>query len=338
MKQYIIVSLIAIWVFSACSEEDDAVFTPPDKQCNSTLYASLLPADTCLDFPDLWGTTYFYYRVGPGYALIGKTPNNPDEWIYLINREEVPTSNEGSEIWKVDTCSGRKQFILDKVKSQPKVSKQGWMIFRRTYDGLMYRANLQGDSLKAVSNLVAHDLFDWCLDGEAFFYRARFKDVAYLVDINGNVLDSFALDCHAIAGRGNRIALSLDSEVSVNHSRIAVLNLFTGSLTEVTETGGMGIGGPLALAWESDDTLIGAFGRAGLFRIHISTGEVEPIKETCENVFYYYPVVDLDNPSWLILGKRDYYWPDSLSRVYFTADMVLYNTETGEEWKLDLDQ
>ncbi|MCO6489811.1 MAG: hypothetical protein J5I98_15450, partial [Phaeodactylibacter sp.] len=200
MKQHIILSFFWILALVSCTKDNAAIPTPPTKQCNKTLYAHPLPADTCLDFPDLWGTTYFYYRVGPGYALIGKNPNNPDEWIYLINREEVPTSNEGSEIWKVDTCSGRKQFILDKVKSQPKVSKQGWMIFRRTYDGLMYRANLQGDSLKAVSNLVAHDLFDWCLEGEAFFYRARFKDLAYLVDINGNVLDSFALDCHAIAG------------------------------------------------------------------------------------------------------------------------------------------
>ena len=337
MKQHIILFLIAILAFSACSKQDDTIFTPPDKQCNSTLYASLLPADTCLDFPDLSGPSYIYHRVGLGYSLIGKNPVNPDEWLYLINREESATSNEGSEIWKVDTCSGRKQFILDKVKSQPKVNEQGWMIFRRTFDGLMYRATLQGDSLKAVSSLVAHDLFDWCLNGEAFFYRARFKDIAYLVSIDGAVLDSFALDCHAIAGRGNRIALSLDSEVSANHSRIAILNLSTGGLTEVTETGGMGIGGPLALAWESDNTLIGAFGREGLYRIHISTGEVETIEETCENVYYYYPVVDPESSSWLILGKRDYSWPDT-AQVYFTTNMVLFNTETGEEWKLDLDQ
>ena len=93
----------------------------------------------------------------------------------------------------------------------------------------------------------------------------------------------------------------------------------------------------LALAWESDDALVGAFGRAGLFRIHVSTGEVEPIKETCENVFYYYPVVGPDGPSWLIVGKRDYSWPE-MADIDFTANIVLYNTETREAGKLDLDQ
>ncbi|MCO6487456.1 MAG: hypothetical protein J5I98_03510 [Phaeodactylibacter sp.] len=334
MKQHIILSLIAMGAFSNCSKEDDAVIPSPDKQCNSALYASPLPADTCLDFPDE-PVLYFYHRVGPGYSLVGKNPGNPDEWLYLLHPEEAGI-NDGAEIWKVDTCSGSKQFILDEVKNQPKVNKQGWMIFRRTFDGLMYRISLRGDSLLAVSNIVAHDLFDWCLDGEAFFYRARFKDVAYLVDINGNVLDSFAMDCHAIAGRGEHIAVSLDSEFSSTNSRIAILNLSNNELAEVAELTTVGLVGPLALAWESDESLIGAFSQ-GLYRIHVLTGEVEPIKETCENLFYYYPVVDSDNPSWLILGKRDYSWP-VLANIDFTTNMVLYNTETGEEWKLDLDQ
>ena len=100
---------------------------------------------------------------------------------------------------------------------------------------MLYRLKENGDSLKIVSDQIAHDLFDWCLDGEAFFYRARFKEVAYLVSIEGEVLDSFALDCHAIAGRANRIALSLESPLSTTHSRIGILDLNNGELTEVVE-------------------------------------------------------------------------------------------------------
>ncbi|MCO6492540.1 MAG: hypothetical protein J5I98_29250, partial [Phaeodactylibacter sp.] len=132
--------------------------------------------------------------------MIGKNPGNPDEWIYLINQEEVSTGNEGSEIWKVDTCSGRKQKLTDRAYIQPKVNQNGWILFMNKEDGLLYKIKVQGDSLTAISKEINNITFDWCLEGEAFFYRARFKDLAYLVDINGNVLDSFALDCHAIAG------------------------------------------------------------------------------------------------------------------------------------------
>ncbi|MCO6489814.1 MAG: hypothetical protein J5I98_15465 [Phaeodactylibacter sp.] len=336
MKHNIILYLIAIWVFSACSKDDGATPMPPVKQCNNTLYASLLPADTCLNFPDD-PVLYFYHRVGLGYSPIGKSPSNQDEWFFLINREEKVSDNVGSEIWKVDTCSGRKQKLADSIFVQPKINQNGWILFMSLKDGLLYKIKENGAGLAAVSTEINNITFDWCLNGEAFFYQARFKDIAYLTDINGSVLDSFAMDSYAIAGRRERIALSLHSDVSSSYTRIAVLNLLNGALTDVIEIAGRGIGSALALAWESDDALIGAFGRAGLYRIHVSTGEIEPIKETCENLFYYYPVVDSDNPSWLILGKRDYSWPE-MAQVYFTTNMVLYNTETGEEWKLDLDQ
>ena len=336
MRNIIFLLLIAAILLASCTKEDDGSFLPPPQRCDSTLYARPLTPDTCMDFPDE-PVLYFYQRVGLGYGPIGKSADNPDEWFFLINREESSTGNEGSEIWKVDTCSGRKQLILDKVKSQPKINEQGWMIFRRAFDGLMYKISPEGDSLKAVSNLVAHDLFDWCLDGEAFFYRARFKDVAYLVSIDGTVLDSFVMDYHAVAGRGNRVALSLESDLTTTNSRIAILNLTNGELAEVADLQEVGLGGPLALAWESDESLVGTFS-AGLYRIDVPTGEVEEIEGYCENLFYYYPVIDPDNPYWLILGKRDYEYPTEFAQVNFTANVVLYNTETGQEWQLDLDQ
>lgn len=331
----IIIFLLVILAASACSKEGNTPSIPPVKQCNDRLYASPLPADTCLYFPD-GPVLYFYHRVGLGYALIGRNPEHSDEWIYLINREEGSTGNEGSEIWKVDTCSGRKQKLTDHAYIQPKLNQNGWILFMNRQDGLLYKVNTQGDSLAVVSQEVNNITFDWCLNGEAFFYRARFKDMAYLVDINGSVLDSFAMDCHAIAGRGNRIALSLYNNTTFNHTRIAILNLTDRTLTEVVEVGGTDIQEPLALAWESDNTLIWAISR-GLYRLHVSTGVIEPIKETCENVFYYYPVVERGASPWLILGKRDYSWP-VLANIDFTTNMVLYNTDTGEEWKLDLDQ
>ncbi|MCO6489812.1 MAG: hypothetical protein J5I98_15455 [Phaeodactylibacter sp.] len=337
MKHNIILSLFWILTLASCSKDDGAIPMPPVKQCNSTLYASLLPADTCLDFPDLWGPTYIYHRVGPGYALIGKNPDNPDEWLYLIHPEGAGI-NDGSEIWKIDTCSGRKQFLLDEIKSQPKVNKQGWMIFRRTFDGLMYRISLQGGGLLPISNVVAHDLFDWCLDGEAFFYRARFKDVSYLSTIDGTVFDSFNLDYHAIAGRKNQIAFSMRSENSGFNTRIAILNLDNGGLTDLVNLDGIGIGSPDALSWENDNALIGLFVHYGLYRIHIPSGVVELVKEeVCDNTLYYFPSIDQQNPSWFFLSKQNHSYPDT-GQVYFTTDMVVYNTETGEEWKLDLDQ
>ncbi|MCB9272553.1 MAG: hypothetical protein H6564_00835 [Lewinellaceae bacterium] len=324
--------------FYSCTKDKDAICPPPGKQCgDSTLYASLLPADTCVVFPEITsGILYIYQRVGLGYGLIGKSSSNSDEWLYLINREVSSTGLLGSEIWKIDTCSGRKEMIIDSVHVQPKYNSKGWLLILSTRDALLYRLKENGDSLKIVSDQIAHDLFDWCLDGEAFFYRARFKEVAYLVSIEGEVLDSFALDCHAIAGRANRIALSLESPLSTTHSRIGILDLNNGELTEVVELRDVGLGGPQALTWESDKTLIGAFPR-GLYRIHIPTGEVEAIKETCDNLFYFYPSMGPDDNSWLFLGRRDYMYPQLLN-VDFTISMVMLNTQTGEEWKLDLDQ
>ena len=94
MKQYIIVSTYhAIWVFSACSE-GRCCFHSPDKRAT----APSTPAAARHGLPGFSGSVENYLFRLPGrvkeYALISKTPNNPDEWIYLINREEVPTSNE----------------------------------------------------------------------------------------------------------------------------------------------------------------------------------------------------------------------------------------------------
>ncbi|MCO6492541.1 MAG: hypothetical protein J5I98_29255 [Phaeodactylibacter sp.] len=66
--KHLILLLAMILAFSSCSKEGDDPFVPPIKQCNDRLYAHPLPADTCLDFPDLWGPTYIYHRVGLGYA------------------------------------------------------------------------------------------------------------------------------------------------------------------------------------------------------------------------------------------------------------------------------
>lgn len=335
MKHIIFFFLITIITLSSCTKDKEAFCPLPGKQCgDSTLYASLLPADTCILFPELQGPSYIYERIGPGYGLIGKSPSNPDEWLYFIHPEGA-SSNDGSEIWKTDTCSGKKQFIIDKVRSQPKINKEGWLIFRLRTDGFMYKLSPEGDSLEAVSDQVAHDQFDWCLDGQAFFYRARFKKVAYLISIEGEVLDSFNLDCHAIAGRGDRIAMNLKSNITGTYTRLVILNLHTGDLSDVGEIE-LGLGGPLALAWETDESLIGVFVK-GAYRIHVLTGEVELVKETCDNLSYYYPSVDSDNTAWLLLGRQDFMYPQSLN-VDFTTSMVMLNTQTGEEWKLDLDQ
>ena len=324
--------------FYSCTKDKDAICPPPGKQCgDSTLYASLLPADTCVVFPEITsGILYIYQRVGLGYGLIGKSSSNSDEWLYLINREVSSTGLLGSEIWKIDTCSGRKEMIIDSVHVQPKYNSKGWLLILSTRDALLYRLKENGDSLKIVSDQIAHDLFDWCLDGEAFFYRARFKKVAYLVSIEGEVLDSFNLDCHAIAGRENRVALSLKS-YAVTNTRIAILNLFNGSLTDVTDLADIGMGGPLSLIWESDESLIGLFAGRGFFRIHIPTGIVEPLKEACDNLIYFYPAIELTTPSWPIAGRHDLAYPE-IGHVYFTASMAMFNTQAGEEWKLGLDQ
>ncbi|MCB0554907.1 MAG: hypothetical protein KDD02_15250 [Phaeodactylibacter sp.] len=335
MKQHIFSLFIAAIALSSCTKDKDAFCPPPSKQCDSTLYASLLPADSCVVFPEIsFGILYIYNRVGPGYALIGKNPSNSDEWLFMIHPEGAST-NIDSEIWKIDTCSGRKEILIDSVRSQPKINKDGWLLFRLGSDGFMYKLSPDGDSLEAVSDLVAHDLFDWCLDGEAFFYRARFKKMAYLVSINGEVLDSFNLDCHAITGRENRIAMNLKSNITGTYTRLAILNVHTGDLIDMGEIE-LGLGGPLALAWETDESLIGVFVK-GVYRIDVLTGDVELVKETCDNLSYYYPSVDSDNPDWLVLGRQDFIYPQSL-HVDFTTSMVMLNTQTGEEWKLDLDQ
>ncbi len=336
MKQHIFSLFIAAIALSSCTKDKDAFCPPPGKQCDSTLYASLLPADTCVVFPELYGPSYIYERIGLGYSLIGKSPGNPDEWLYIIGRENNATGDEGAEIWKIDTCFGRKEMIVDSIYVQPKLNSNGWLLFMSRKDGLLYKITENGENLSVVSKEINNVNFDWCLNGEAFFYRARFKKVAYLVSIEGEVLDSFNLDCHAIAGRENRVALSLKS-YAVTNTRIAILNLFNGSLTDVTDLADIGMGGPLSLIWESDESLIGVFAGRGFFRIHIPSGAVEPIKVVCDNFSYYYPVVDPEAPSWLISGRFDYTYPE-IGHVYFTTSMVMLNTHTGEEWKLDLDQ
>ena len=336
MRNIIFLLLIAAILLASCTKEDDGSFLPPPQRCDSTLYARPLTPDTCMDFPDE-PVLYFYQRVGLGYGPIGKSADNPDEWFFLINREESSTGNEGSEIWKVDTCSGKKQKLANQAYIQPKLNRNGWILFMNKKDGLLYKIKENGDSLTVVSKEINNITFDWCLDGQAFFYRARFKDVAYLVSIDGTVLDSFAMDCYAIAGQGERVALSLRSDESGSYTKIALLNLLNGELTDMVEIAGMGIGGALALDWESDNTLIAAVGR-GLHRINMNSGEVEEIEGDCENLFYYYPVIDPDNTSWLILGKRDYEYPTEFAQVNFTANVVLYNMETGQEWQLELDQ
>ena len=321
--------------FCSCTKDKDTFCPPNGKQCDSTLYANPLPTDSCVIFPEISsGNLYISTRIGPGYALVGKSSINLDEWLYTFHPEGA-SSNIGAELWKVDTCSGKKQKLADNVYVQPKINQNGWILFMNNQDGLLYKINETGSNLSPVSSEINNITFDWCMNGEAFFYRARFKKVAYLVSVEGTVLDSFNLDCYAIAGRKNRIAMNLKSEISGAYSKIVILNLDNGYLTNIVELNGMGKGWPLALTWESDETIIGAFA-LGLFRIHVSTGEIETLEKTCDNLFYYYPNILPASPSWLAISRRDYTYPE-LSQVFFTTNMVLYNTQTGEEWKLDLD-
>ena len=173
---------------------------------------------------------------------------------------------------------------------------------------------------------------------DSVYVQPKYSSKGWLLILSTRnaLLYSFNLDCHAIAGRENRVALSLKS-YAVTNTRIAILNLFNGSLTDVTDLADIGMGGPLSLIWESDESLIGLFAGRGFFRIHIPTGIVEPLKETCDNLIYFYPAIELTTPSWLIAGRHDLAYPE-IGHVYFTTSMVMLNTQTGEEWKLDLDQ
>ena len=196
MNNNSVLLLLSLIMFSCQKEDDNQLFCDPPSvaSCVPTQFFFPLPQDSCVDFPPPGLPEYQYSISNP---LISDGKINPENLEEILFTETTigPLGVEDLNLWILDTCAGNMLLLVDhRIYGQPSWGKNNLVLFASYLDGFIYKIKSNTDSLTRLTEHIAFHQYDWCLNGEAFFYRGQHNKISYLVSTDGIVLDSFDIN------------------------------------------------------------------------------------------------------------------------------------------------
>lgn len=339
MKRYIVITLTSLFLAYSCHDDDSPIECLVTAQTPCEKNVTLIPApDTCFEFsfskPN--GVELQQQVQSESYIHPLLNPLNKNELIYkvLIWNGSTPF---GGVLNKVDLCKGEIQLLNDEFIVEPKRfswNRNGWLLFD-TNGFSLWQIKENGDSLSQILLDLDCGYATYDDDKDLIYCSCNYQAPLYqkntYMDVNGNILDTMDIASAIFDYHNGKTAIFkfIDGERYIGYIDMPTQEFVSVVLREEAYNSTI-----LDMGWLDDDHIIW-LDRKGIHQVNIHTAEIETLKSKCSNTLYRDLSV-VPNHSEVYLSKTSYSYVDDCT-FYADSYIILFDTETGEEWIVDLD-
>ena len=331
---YLLFSIFALYLFS-CREDDNAAMPLcdpiPPAPCEQVV--TMTPyIDTCFEIespPQTWVTVLKDYSA----VNLGYKPGSEDEFLFHRGHE----NQTGPWIGRVNLCTGEINHVVSKGylgKARAKWGENDWVIFGDE-NLRLWKVKIDGTGLEQFTEeryCYPTPVYDNLIVATRFLADQPNVYASVLLDLEGNEIDTFEIAVKYSGYYNNKLATSTNLyEIG---GEIGYVDLSTGEFIAVAPLGeeNIFVGNT---DWLDENTIVFQ-DKKGLHMVDINDGEIITLKEQCDNnSMRYISATPGFNSGNLLLGEF-HYWPMSAIERCVYPRIFKYDTNTGEQWEIDL--
>jgi len=335
MKFYIPLSiLLLLFLCCSCGADDEVmpVCDPlPPAPCEQVI--TMTPhLDTCFEIqspPQTWVSISKDYHA----ENLGYKPNSEDEFLIRRNVE----NDTSPWIGRVNLCTGEINHVFSKGylgKARAKWGENDWVIFGDG-DLKLWKVKIDGTGLEQItegSYLYPTPIYDNLIFATRFLADQPNVYASVLLDLEGNEIDTFETAVKYSGYYNNKLATS--TNVYDIGGEIGYVDLSTGEFIAVAPLGeeNISVGNT---DWLDEHTIVFE-DHIGLHMVDINDGEIITLKEACDNFNIRYLSTSPGFNNGTLLVDESHYWPVSAIERCVYSRVFIYDTNTGEQWEIDL--
>jgi hypothetical protein len=322
------ISIFVLFGMVSCSKDK----TPSPKNQND-----------CQDFPITQGNAsipifqYENYIAGPTF-----NPNNADEFVL----QQINYTSQESRLIKYNLSTGSKEILLEnmnKILSQPKWNKKGWITFNSYPDYNIWIVKDNGDSLTQLTN------FEHCLypvfnssGKNIIFQYTPVLGVPYYtlsIDLETKIIDTL----NNAFGTFNDVSennILLSSIFVGQQNYLGTTSIYDIDFTPYVDLGLKSLEG---LAWHPNNTKFHYtdYVDGGLKEFDITTGKLNILLNNCDSKRYTTISVSNDGKKMIaskVLGSLVYDSNGQFTNyIRYKSEICLINLATLNEEKINIE-